>query len=123
MGPGLSGWSVNNAVPAANYLGNGGTHSVPDAAYVASGIWQRSMEMQAGEQSVFTVHCNSHGCGKWNSGYNLFELDATSSVDTVSYQPQTSTLEMTTARHWLPVQSAGVYGGNHQCRNGKCDAH
>lgn len=21
---------------------------------------------------IFTLHCNSHGCGKWSSGYNLF---------------------------------------------------
>jgi trimeric autotransporter adhesin len=94
VGPGLSGWSVNNIAPATNYFGNGGTHSVPGAAYVASGIWQRTMDMQAGEESVFSVHCNSHGCGRWNSGYDLFELDATTSVDRVSFQPQTSTLQM-----------------------------
>jgi lysophospholipase L1-like esterase len=94
-GPGLSGWTVVNAVPASNYFGNGGTHSVPGAAYQAHGIWQKTMDMQAGEQSVFSVHCNSHGCGRWNSGYDLFELDGSTSVDTVSYQPQTSTLQMT----------------------------
>jgi trimeric autotransporter adhesin len=94
VGPGLSGWSVNNIAPATNYFGNGGTHSVPGAAYVASGIWQRTMDMQAGEESVFSVHCNSHGCGKWNSGYDLFQLDATTSVDRVSFQPQTSTLQL-----------------------------
>jgi hypothetical protein len=22
---------------------------------------------------MFTVHCNSHGCGNWNSGYSLFD--------------------------------------------------
>jgi len=92
VGPGLSGWSVYNLAPVTNYFGNGGTHSVPAAAYVASGIWQRTMDMQAGEQSVFSVHCNSHGCGRWNSGYDLFELDGSASVDRVSYQPQTSTL-------------------------------
>ena len=95
VGPGLSGWMVNNAAPATNYFGNGGTHSVPSAAYIASGIWQKTMDMQAGEQSVFSVHCNSHGCGRWNSGYDLFELDATTSVDTMSFQPQTSTLQLT----------------------------
>jgi trimeric autotransporter adhesin len=94
-GPGLSGWTVNNAAPVTNYFGNGGTHTAPFAGYVASGIWQRTMDMQAGEQSVFSVHCNSHGCGRWNSGYDLFELDGSASVDTVSYQPQTSTLQMT----------------------------
>ena len=93
-GPGLSGWTIYNAVPAGNYFGNGGTHSAPHAAYEAAGIWQRSMEMQAGEESVFSVHCNSHGCGRWNSGYNVFELDSNAGVDTVSYQPTTSTLGM-----------------------------
>ena len=28
------------------------------------------------EQALFTVHCNLHGCGNWNSNYNLFELDS-----------------------------------------------
>jgi hypothetical protein len=94
VGPGINGWTVANVVPAANYLGNGGTHSAPHAAYMSSGIWQRTMEVQAGEASVFSVHCNSHGCGKWNSGYSLFELDSSTSVDTVNYQPETSTMQM-----------------------------
>jgi len=94
VGPGVSGWTVINSVPSTNYLGNGGTHSVPGIAYVAHGIWQRTMDMQAGEQSVFSVHCNSHGCGRWNSGYDLFELDSEASVDTFSFQPTTSTLQM-----------------------------
>jgi lysophospholipase L1-like esterase len=92
-GPGLIGWMVNNAVPAANYLGNGGTHSAPQTAIQAEGIWQRTMNAQAGEQSVFSIHCNSHGCGKWNSGYDLFELDnSTGGADTFAFQPMTSTL-------------------------------
>jgi lysophospholipase L1-like esterase len=94
-GPGLVGWMVNNAVPATNYLGNGGTHWAPQAAYQAAGIWQKTMDAQAGEQSVFAIHCNSHGCGKWNSGYDLFELDnSTGGFDAVSFQPTTSTLTM-----------------------------
>ncbi len=28
-----------------------------------------------------------HGCGNWNSGYNLFELDASAGADTVAYSP------------------------------------
>ncbi len=95
VGPGVNGWTITNADPAKSYLGNGGTHSVPHAGYVESGIWQRTMDMQAGEQSVFSVHCNSHGCGRWNSNYNLFELDSNAGVDTESYQPTTSTLQMT----------------------------
>ena len=95
VGPGVNGWTIQNVVPATNYLGNGGTHSMPHAAYESEGIWQDTMEMQAGEQNLFQVHCNSHGCGRWNSGYNLFALDGGSSIDTVSYQPQTSTLQAT----------------------------
>ena len=94
VGPGVSGWTISNSVPASNYFGNGGTHSAPHAAYAETGVWQRTMEMQAGEQSVFSVHCNSHGCGRWNSLYNLFELDSSVGVDTASYQPGTSTLVM-----------------------------
>lgn len=93
-GPGLTGWSVANATPAASYLGNGGTHTVPDAAYEATGIWRRTMQLQAGEQSVFSVHCNSHGCGKWNSGYNLFELDSAVGTDVMGWSPNTSSLTL-----------------------------
>ena len=94
VGPGLRGWSVANSVDASNYLGNGGTHTAPDIAYEATGVWNRTFDLQAGERSVFSVHCNSHGCGKWNSGYDLFELDSTSGYDTITFQPQTSTLSM-----------------------------
>ncbi len=93
-GPGLQGWTVTNATPAAAYLGNGGTHKAPDFAYEAKGVWSRTMSLDAGEQSLFAVHCNSHGCGKWNSGYNLFELDSSVTTDTISFQPTTSTLTM-----------------------------
>jgi lysophospholipase L1-like esterase len=94
VGPGVSGWTVTNSAPATSYLGNGGTHTVPGIAYVAQGIWQRTMDVQAGEQSVFSVHCNSRGCGRWNSGYDLFELDSSAGVDSESFQPTTSTLQM-----------------------------
>jgi hypothetical protein len=95
VGPGLRGWSIANAVPATNYFGHGGTHTVPDEAYEATGIWQRTMSAQAGEQAAFALHCNSHGCGNWNSGYNLFELDSSVGVDTMFFQPSTSRLSMT----------------------------
>jgi lysophospholipase L1-like esterase len=91
-GPSMNGWTINNAVPASYYLGNGGTHEPPVAAYQSIGIWQRTMSAQAGEQSVFSIHCNSHGCGKWNSGYDLFELDSSVGVDSISVQPMTSAL-------------------------------
>ena len=91
-GPGLQGWSVTNTTPASNYVGNGGTHTAPDFAYQSAGVWKRSMVLQAGEQSAFTVNCNSHGCGKWNSPYNLFELQSNIGTDTIQWQPGTSTL-------------------------------
>ena len=92
VGPGVRGWTINNATPASSYLGNGGTHTAPDDAFQAKGVWSRTMEAQAGEVSAFTLHCNSHGCGKWNSGYHLFELDSSAGQDAVGYLPQTSAL-------------------------------
>ena len=52
------------------------------------------MVADAGEQAVFTIHCNSHGCGTWNSGYNLFELDSSVGTDTIAFQTTTSSLNM-----------------------------
>jgi trimeric autotransporter adhesin len=94
VGPGVTGWTISNSTATTNYFGSGGTHSTPFAAYAAQGVWQRTMDLEAGQQSVFSVHCNSHTCGRWNSGYDLFELDGSTSVDTVNYQPTTSTLQM-----------------------------
>jgi len=91
---GITGWSIENAAPASYYYGNGGTHLAPGIAYEASGVWREILSTQAGEQSVFSIHCNSHGCGKWNSGYDLFELDSNAGVDTENYQPLTSTLAL-----------------------------
>ena len=59
---------------------------------MATGVWKRTLDAQAGDESVFSIHCNSHGCGKWNSGYNLFELDSNVGTDTFSFQPTTSSL-------------------------------
>jgi trimeric autotransporter adhesin len=91
-GPGLQGWTVTNAVPTSFYYGNGGTHYAPDFAYQAKGVWKRIMVAQPGEQSVFTITCNSHGCNNWASSYNLFELSSSVSVDTIWFQPTTSSL-------------------------------
>ena len=93
-GPGLTGWSIENSAPSSNYLGYGGTHGVPDGAYEATGIWNRTMNLTAGEDAVFAINCNMHGCGNWNSGYNLFELNSNVSVDLVSYSPTTSSLSI-----------------------------
>ena len=93
-GPGLTGWSIENASPNQNYLGYGGTHSVPTAAYEALGVWQRTMNLTAGEEAVFAVHCNLHGCGNWNSNYALFELDSSVGGDIVTYSPTLSSLTL-----------------------------
>ena len=95
VGPGVHGWTISNATPVGSYLGNGGTHTAPDDAFQSVGVWNRTMEAQAGEVSAFTLHCNSHGCGKWNSGYHLFELDSSAGQDAVGYLPQTSALTFT----------------------------
>jgi hypothetical protein len=92
VGPGQRGWSIENGVPASNYLGNGGTHTVPDIAYWETGIWDKTFDVQAGESNVLTVHCNSHGCNKWNSGYNLMQMDSSGGWDSIGYHPQTSNL-------------------------------
>ncbi len=95
VGPGMHGWAIANAAPATNYFGHGGTHGVPDTAYESTGIWLRTMSAQVGEQAAFALHCNSHGCGNWNSGYDLFELDSNVAVDTMFFQPMTSALSLT----------------------------
>jgi hypothetical protein len=39
------------------------------------------------------MRCNSHGCNRWNSAYNLFALQSNGSrYDTVNYTPSTSTM-------------------------------
>ncbi|GEM_PF-5207792 len=53
------------------------------------------MNLTAGEQAVFAIHCNLYGCGSWNSGYNLFELDSSVSADLVTYSPTASSLSIT----------------------------
>ena len=94
VGPGLRGWTITNAMPASQYLGSGGTHTVPDIAYKVDGMWTESLDVQAGESTVLAVHCNSHGCNNWNSGYNLLFMDSSAGWDTAYYQPQSSSLSL-----------------------------
>ena len=90
----MFGWSIQNITPQTNYFGYGGTHTTPIAAYEAQGVWQHTMNVTAGEQSVFTVYCNLHGCGNWNSGYDLFQLQDAAGFGVMHYAPQTSTLSL-----------------------------
>ena len=91
-GTGLIGWQINNSTPYSNYFGNGGTHLPPSVGMNLLGVWNHSMEMEAGESAVFDVHCNSHGCNNWNSTYDLFDMDSSTGTDRMRYQPKTSTL-------------------------------
>lgn len=91
-GPGLRGWTITNGSPASNYFGNGGTHAAPDTAFEVRGVWDRIFEAEAGNDAVFSVHCNSRGCGRWDSAYSLFQLDSNAGTDTVGYQPATNAL-------------------------------
>ena len=92
LGPGVTGWSIGNAVGANSFFGNGGTHTPPDVGMQVSGIWNRALDLQAGETAAIAVHCNSHGCGKWNSSYDLFAMDTGVGQDHINYSPQTSNL-------------------------------
>jgi len=92
VGPGIHGWQVENDEPATDYLGRGGTHGVPDDAYVVQGVWGNDFEVQAGQSAVMRVHCNNYGCNRWDSGYSLFALDSATGQDGEVYFPQTNTL-------------------------------
>lgn len=108
---GLYGWQIDNADPASSYFGNGGTHTAPTSGINVVGVWNRSMEMQAGESAVFDVHCNSHGCNRWNSGYDLFQLDSTTGADRLSYSPQTSTMRYSLGGTGYTFSPTGLTAG------------
>ena len=91
VGPGLRGWQIQNAAPASQYLGGGGTHTVPDDAYVVLGPWNNDFEVDAGVNAVVRVHCNYLGCNRWDSTYKLFDMDTIVGEDWLSYAPQSST--------------------------------
>jgi hypothetical protein len=79
-------------VPASNYVGGGGTHELPDDAYVVSGPWTNDLEVDAGTDSILKIHCNLHGCNRWDSGYNLFSMQTPTGWDGVYYAPNVSTV-------------------------------
>lgn len=103
VGPGTRGWEIQNGVPSNNYIGAGGTHIVPDDAYVVAGPWANDFEVDAGTGSVIRAHCNLHGCNRWDSGYNLFDLDSAGGQDFLYYAPQSSTL------YWTPAGQNYVF--------------
>jgi lysophospholipase L1-like esterase len=91
-GAGLIGFRISNTDSASSYFGNGGTHTPPGMGFNLAGAWAKSFDLQAGDQAAFAVHCNSRGCGRWDSAYDLFELDSAGGQDRVAYSPQTSTM-------------------------------
>ena len=93
-GPGLTGFQIANETPVSNYFGNAGTHTAPNLGLSVAGVWNHALELEAGEDAAIEVHCNSHGCGTWNSAYNLFELDNSAGIDTLNYAPSTSILNL-----------------------------
>ncbi len=50
------------------------------------------MDMQAGETNGIIMRCNSHGCNRWNSAYNLFALQSSAYFDYVNFAPTSSTM-------------------------------
>jgi hypothetical protein len=105
-GPGLEGWQIANQTPITSYFGNGGTHAVPSLGISVTGPWFHSMELEAGENAAIEVHCNMHGCGNWNSTYDLLQMDSNAGQDHVTYSPSASTLNLTlrgTAYQFTPT--------------------
>jgi trimeric autotransporter adhesin len=92
VGPSEAGWVIENMVPASNYLGNGGLHNLPTTAYQAIGPWNTILTTQAGDQSLFRVSCNSHGCNRFDSDYALFALNSAVGVDLLTYAPESSSV-------------------------------
>jgi hypothetical protein len=91
VGPGLVGWEISNLEATTDYIGGGGTHSIPTDAYLVTGVWQNDFEVTAGTGSVIRAHCNLHNCNRWESGYSLFSLDSATGLDVLHFSPQNDT--------------------------------
>lgn len=112
VGAGMRGWEIQNAVPANNYIGAGGTHELPDDAYVAAGPWKTDFEVDAGTQAVLRVHCNVNTCNRWDSGYSLFGLDSATGQDVLFYHPAYSTVIWTLGGQSFTFQPSGFTANN-----------
>ena len=117
VGPGMRGWQVQNGVPASNYVGAGGTHELPDDAYVVSGPWSTDFEVDAGTQSLIRAHCNIHGCNRWDSGYSLFALDSATGEDSLFYSPVESTAIWTLGGQQFTLAPSGFFTTNVNATN------
>ena len=112
VGPGMRGWQVQNGVPASNYVGAGGTHELPDDAYVVSGPWATDFEVDAGTNSLIRAHCNIHGCNRWDSGYSLLALDSATGEDFLFYSPQSSAASWVLGGQTFSFSPAGFTANN-----------
>lgn len=93
VGPGIRGWYVANAADTKSYLGNGGFRSPPDFGMEVYGEWNTALHLEAGDRAAIAIDCNSRGCGRWNSTYNLIEMqNHANGIDALQYEPTTSTL-------------------------------
>ncbi len=118
IGPGARGWQIANGVPASAYVGAGGTHQPPDSAYLATGVWRNSVELDAGTEALMRVHCNLHGCNRWDSSYALFAMDRNGGVeDFLFYNPQTSTAQWLLGGTYYTFSPAGFAAGNVSANN------
>ncbi len=94
-GSGVYGWVVENTSASTNYYGYGGTHAPPAAAMRVFGPWTKSFLVQAGDMTGIEMDCNTHGCNRWDSAYDLFALQSSAGFDTAHYSPLNSTLTWT----------------------------
>jgi hypothetical protein len=108
----MRGWQVENGVASSNYVGAGGTRQLPDDAYVVSGAWRNDFEIDAGAQALMRVHCNLHGCNRWDSGYNLLDLDSATGQDFLFYSPQASTAILTLGGQQITFAPSGFTANN-----------
>jgi hypothetical protein len=90
VGPGMRGWQIGNSVPESQYLGAGGTHRLPDDAYLVTGAWANDFAVEAGANAVIVAGCNLNGCDRWDSAYDLFELQSAANTDFLRYDPASS---------------------------------
>jgi hypothetical protein len=111
VGPGTRGWQVTNGVPASNYLSAGGTHQVPDDAYISSGVWNNDIEADAGVNAIVRAHCNLHGCNRWDSSYHLFDLDSAAGEDFLNFDPNGHSVSWDLAGTFFTFAPSGFYVG------------
>jgi len=87
VGPQLVGWEIGNEEAATDYIGAGGTHNPPTAAYSVAGYWLNDFMVEPGAQSVISVGCGARGCDRWDTQYALWSLQSQTGTDTEQFFP------------------------------------